>query len=203
MTSTEGHIDALSQVYAGSLIDLADEAGGADLITEIGEELQEIVALASEDATFAEFLNSVILPAKERAASLRRIFEGRSQDLTLRFLLVLNRKGRLGHLAAIERAYRQLREEKLGYVAVAVTTALELDEGQVESIRNRLREALEKEPIISTTVREHLIGGITLQVGDKLIDASVATRLRRLADRLRTVGGQTVRDRASDLIESA
>ncbi|MCK4872787.1 MAG: ATP synthase F1 subunit delta [Phycisphaerales bacterium] len=198
----DGQIDALARVYAQSLLNLADEAGGRDLVTDIGEELADIVNLTREDAKFKEFLSSIILPVKARAASLRRIFESRASDLTLRFLLVLNRKGRLNHLPSIERAYRQLREELFGYIAVGVTTSTSLDAEQVAQITNRLRNALGKEPVISIAVDPELIGGMTLQIGDKFIDASVQARLRRLADRLKTTGAQTIRDRADDLIES-
>ncbi len=194
------HTDALANIYAKSLIDLADEQGGRDLINEVGDELREIVRLADEDRRFNEFLSSVIVPTSERAQSLRNIFSGRITDLTLRFLLVVNRKGRLGHLRQIARAFKTLREEKFGYVAVALTTARDLTGEQVLSITNRLRDALKREPIIPTTVNPGLIGGMKVQIGDQLIDASVASRLRRMRERLAESGTQTIRDRAEHLI---
>jgi F-type H+-transporting ATPase subunit delta len=197
------HTDALANVYAKSLVDLADEQGGRDLITEVGEELQAIVALADEDARFGEFLVSIIVPADKRAQSLKNIFTGQVTDLTLHFLLVVNRKGRLGHLRQIELAYRALREEKFGYVAVAITTAHELSGEQVLSLTERLRQSLNREPIITTMVSPDLIGGMKVQIGDQLIDASVASHLRRLQQQMTESGVQTIRDRAEELIDTA
>ncbi len=197
------HTDALAHVYAKSLVDLADEQGGRDLITEVGEELQAIVTLADEDARFGEFLTSIIVPADKRAQSLKNIFTGKMTDLTLHFLLVVNRKGRLGHLRQIDLAYRALREEKFGYVAVALTTAHELSGAQVLSLTEKLRQSLNREPIITTTVSPDLIGGMKVQIGDQLIDASVASHLRRLRQRMTESGVQTIRDRAEELIDTA
>ena len=198
----DGHVDTLASTYAQSLLQLADEAGGRDLITDIGEELKVIVSLAEQDKLFHEFLTSVIVPVKKRGESLNRIFQGQLNDLTLRFLLVLNRKGRLGHIAAIEQAYRALREEKFGYVAVRITTAAELSGDDVVELTARLREALGKEPLISTSVDSQLIGGMKLQIGDELIDASVAARLRKMSEQLLQSGAQIIRDKAEELIES-
>jgi F-type H+-transporting ATPase subunit delta len=194
------HTDALANVYARSLIDLADEQGGRDLVNEVGEELQGIVEIAGEDPKFDEFLGSVIVPTDQRAQSLKNIFEGRVSDLTLRFLLVVNRKGRLGHLRQMQRAFRRLREEKFGYVAVALTTAQDLSGEQVLALTQQLRDTLKREPIISTTVNPDLIGGMKVQIGDQLIDGSVASRLRRMRERLSESGTQTIRDRAEQLI---
>jgi hypothetical protein len=46
-----------------------------------------------------------------------------------------------------------------------------------------------------------MIGGLRLQIGDQLIDASIATRLRRLRDRLATSGSSEVRSRTDRIID--
>ena len=51
------HTDALSQIYAKSLYELAEAAGGQDKIVEIEDELEQICELARADKSFREFLS--------------------------------------------------------------------------------------------------------------------------------------------------
>ncbi len=195
------HTDAVAQVYARSLYELAEQAGGRAKIVEVGEELEQICELARGDRTFHEFLCSPIIDRARRGAGLGRLFHGKVTDLTLRFLLLLNQKGRLGHLEAISDAYDQLVHETFGRVEVDLYTADPLDEEQLNSIRTRIGAALAKEPVLYAYTDPTMIGGLKLRIGDQLIDGSVAGRLRRMRHDLLTSGGVTIRNRARQIIE--
>src|SRR5690349_12671435 len=97
MPLTEAQPDALAHTYARSLFELVNSKGGRTAVEETQAELEDILELARQDRRFNEFLASQVLGTEERSASLLKIFKGRISDLTLRFLLVLNRKGRLPH----------------------------------------------------------------------------------------------------------
>jgi len=193
------HTDALAQVYARSLYELAEQAGGRDKITEIGQELEEICELVRGDRACREFLASPIIERDRREESLRRIFSDRVTDLTLRFMLVLNAKGRLKHLQTIADAYDQLVQETFGRVEVDLYTAAPLGEDQIESIRTRIRQSLGKDPVLYTYTDESMLGGLRLRIGDQLIDGSVAGRLRRMRHELR--GGRHSDGRVGDFFE--
>lgn len=173
--------NALASVYARSLIELAEEAGGADKIAEVADELEGLCGLVRGDRAFAEFLSSPIVGANRREESLRRIFSDRITDLTLRFLLVLNQKGRIGQLAEIADAYDLIVQERYGKVEVDLFTARQVPAEQLEPLRDRIRDAIGREPVIYPYVDGSMIGGVKLRIGDQLIDGSVATKLRRLA----------------------
>ncbi len=193
--------DALSQIYARSLYELAEEAGGLPKIFEVAEELEEICELAREDGSFDEFLASPIIDRGRRAEALGRIFQDRITDLTLRFLLVVNDKGRLGHLEAINEALDQLVQVAHDRVEVDVFTVGPLEEEQLASIRARIQSTLGREPILHCYTDESMIGGIKLRIGDRLIDGSLATRLRRIRQSLLTSGKLAVRERFDRIIE--
>src|SRR4051812_21249082 len=123
MPLIESQPDALSQVYARSLFELAEAKGGRPTIESSQAELEDILELARGDARFSEFLASRVLPVGERSASLEKIFSGRISDLVLRFLQVLNEKGRLGHLPAVAAAYDGLVQKNFGRVEVDLYTA--------------------------------------------------------------------------------
>lgn len=193
--------DALARLYAASLFELAQAEGGQSRIGEVLSELEEILELARTDFAFGEFLSSRILPVDNRAASLERIFKGRISDLTLRFLLVLNEKERLNHLPAITAAFDEQVQNAFGRVEVDVYTAAPISQEELNLIRARLQSVLGKEPVLHPYTDPSLIGGIRLQIGDQLIDASVATSLRKLRDQLETHGLAEIRARAERLID--
>lgn len=193
--------DALASVYARSLYDLAHQAGGEGKVAEIGEELEQICELARGDRTLREFFASPVIDQKRRGDALKTIFADRVSDLTQRFLLVLNDKGRLAHLEAINAAYDALVQEAYGRVEVDVFTAAPLGGEAVESIAARIRSALGKDPVLHAYTDESMIGGLKLRIGDQLIDGSVATRLRRMKQSLLTSDVAAVRERLDDMIE--
>lgn len=201
MAMHETQTDALSRLYARSLFELAAESGGQGAIEEIGAELGEILDLARSDRTFGEFLSSRIIPAKNRGEALDRILKGRVTTLTHRFVLLLNRKERLGRLSSIAAAYDEIVQERFGRVEVDVYTAEPVDRALLDRIGATLRKSLGKEPVVHPYTDANMIGGIKVQVGDQLIDASLATRLRRMRERFSGPGAVALRGAAQRIIE--
>lgn len=193
--------DALARIYASSLFELAQQAGGQQAIEQIGGELDDIIELARADAGLSEFFSSRILSADNRQKSLKAIFGGRVHDLTLRFLLVLNQKGRLSHLAPIAGAFDQMVQAAFGRVEVDLYTASPAEAREVEAVKNRLRAVLGKEPVVHTYTDPSMIGGIRLQIGDQLIDASVSSNLRKIRERLTVDGAAAVRAKADRFLD--
>lgn len=189
------HTDALALVYARSLYELAEQAGGRDKIMELGDELEQICELTRGDRTFAEFLSSPIINRARRGDVLSRVLQNRVTDLVIRFLLVLNQKGRLSHLEMINTAYDRLVQEAHGRVEVDVYTATPAGPDGLSGIGERIKEVLGREPVLHSYTDPSMIGGVKLRIGDQLIDGSVATRLRRLKQNLLTNGSASMRDR--------
>jgi F-type H+-transporting ATPase subunit delta len=202
MPLTHTQPDALARIYASSLFELAKQNGGGPQACEstLGE-LEDVLELARSNAQFGEFLASMILSAKERKASLQKMFQGHVSDLTYKFLQVLNEKGRLAHLPAIVGAFEQMVQLAYGRVEVDVYTAAPIDQAEVAGIRSRLQSMLGKEPVLHAYTDEAMIGGLRLQIGDQLIDGSVQTQLRKLRDNISSTGGAEIRARADRLIE--
>lgn len=192
--------DALANTYAKSLFELAEAKGGQTAIESALAELEAVLELARADAKFSEFLSSRVLPTEKREASLKRIFSSRISDLVLRFLLVLNDKGRLAHLPAITAAFDSIVQERFGRVEVDVFTAAPLDASELRTIRDKLSATLGKDVVVHPYTEASMIGGVRLRIGDQLIDGSVATRLRRLRDKLAVEGASEIRSRANRIL---
>ena len=201
MTTTPETVDAVARVYAQSLLELADAAGGDEKIVETGVELNAISEMIRGDAEIAEFLRSPIVDACKRADALRRIFEGRVSDLVLRYMLVLNGKGRLGEFAAMAAGYDQIVNERMGRVEVDVLTVDgSLAPDQLALLGEKVKAKLGQEPVFHQYADESLIGGLVLRVGDQLIDGSVRGQLRRMREELLVSGSNRVRAEADDFL---
>lgn len=201
MPLTESHPDALAQVYARSLFDLAEAAGGRDEAESVLGELEDILELARENRLFSEFLATRVIPGDARDASLVKMLDGRASDLVVRFLRLLNRKGRLSHLPPITAAFENLVQAAFGRIEVDLFTAEAIDTATQETFRATLAEKMGKEIILHAYVEPAMLGGVKLRIGDQLVDDSLASQLSRMRDRLTTDGSASLRSRSGEVIE--
>jgi F-type H+-transporting ATPase subunit delta len=183
-------IDDVARVYAESLFELASSSGGLAAAQTVGAEFAELAEIVRGDRRFREFLRTPIVDRASRERVLRSALDGSVSDLLLRFVTIVNRKGRAGELLEIERAYDALLQAKLGKVEVDVWTAGQLGPDAVRAIRERVATAIGKEVVLHTYTDPAMIGGIRLRIGDRLIDGSVAAKLRAMRSHIVERGGE-------------
>ncbi|MFI4873068.1 MAG: ATP synthase F1 subunit delta [Phycisphaerales bacterium JB061] len=203
MPLTESRPDALAETYALSIYELANNAGGQSTVEQILGELEDVLEMARADSNFNEFLSSRVLKVSDRTKSLDAIFGGKVHDLTLKTLKVLNEKARLSHLIPIVGALDVLVQKEMGRVEVDLYTAAPIDSGELAKIKEQLKASLGKEAIVHPYTDASMIGGVRLQIGDTLIDASLQTRLRKMRDRLAEEGGAALREAAHRTIDNS
>lgn len=198
-------MDQVANVYARSLFELCADDGGTEKAQAMAGQLEQVCELVRGDASFAEFLKTPIIDQGRREAALKQIFQGRIDDLLLRFMLVLNVKGRLGHLSHINDAFDHQLQEACGRVEVDVYTP----EGQSlspeisESLKQRIKSTIGKEAILHTYQDDSMIGGIKLRIGDELIDGSIQTQLRRLHQEMIDSGSARIREQYTDFMDES
>ena len=126
---------------------------------------------------------------------------GQVEPVTLNFLRLLNNKGRLAALLGIVEAAKARADAAAGRVRVSVTTPADMSL-EHDALAEKIGAAVGGIPVITWKVDPTLIGGLRLQVGDKLIDGSIASRLRRLEYALQVEAAAKVRARASEMVGS-
>lgn len=97
-------------------------------------------------------------------------------------LLVGRRRASL--LPAVATEYRRLLDRQRGVVAALVTSAAPLTAEETEAIVARVATLTGTTVSLRTVIDPALIGGVTVRIGDRLIDASLRGRLERLRDRI-------------------
>ncbi len=173
---------ALARVYAESLLDLAEERGaGEDLL----EELDSVVMLQERSSDLMAFFSSPLVDESARRGAVEVAFRERASDLLVNTLQVMNNKGRLALLPALAVAYRTALDERRGRVDVAVTTAVGLTDALRLQLIDTLGRVTGREVRLAETVDPETLGGMIVSVGDRKIDYSLATDLRRLDHKLR------------------
>jgi len=89
-------------------------------------------------------------------------------------------------LRDIAAAYRMLQDKAAKRVRVTVRTATELTPEQTEALTQSLADTLNQTPILRVVVEPALLGGLIVQVGDRVYDTSVRSRLETLRTHLMT-----------------
>ncbi|GAC1470813.1 MAG: hypothetical protein NVSMB9_16310 [Isosphaeraceae bacterium] len=181
-TVFDSEAPGLTRAYSEALVNAAQHAGNVD---EVLDELDAITAdvFRANPLLFA-LLTSPSRGFTEKDQLLVRTLEGRTNPTVFHFLRVLNRHGRIGQLAAVARAARELWNRRQNRRPVTVRSALPLNDAQQEAVRERMARALNATPILQLQVDPSLLGGLVVQVGDDVYDASLRNRLEQLRQRL-------------------
>jgi F-type H+-transporting ATPase subunit delta len=164
------------EVYSEVLFELAEQA---DCVDSVWDDLECVRKVLRAEPQFMEILTSPRTSGTDRAQIVRRVFEGKVENLTLDFLSVLARRGRMGFIEPISDRYEMLVDTHRGRVLVEVTVAKVLDNEQSVALRDDLTDAIKREVKLSVNVDPAIIGGIIIKKNDTVIDNSVKTALKR------------------------
>lgn len=165
--------------YAKSLLDLSVEQGNLEAVYNDMLLLQGIMRSNRE---FVALLRSPIISADKKDKILAAVTEGRITPLTAAFNKLLVAKSRESSLPEIATAFISQYKAMKNIYTVKLTTAAPVSNAVKSAIVARIRSTSDMQYIeLETTVNENLIGGFTLQAGDKLVDASIASNLKDIA----------------------
>jgi F-type H+-transporting ATPase subunit delta len=168
----------LAKVYAEALLAAATRQNAVDATgDELSHFVSDVLAAAPE---VESFLASPVVGKKTKAAAIEAALPGRSSDLVRGLFTVLARNGRLNLLRGIAAAYRLLLDDRAGRIRVKVTSAMDLSDTQRTALSSTLTDILKQQPILAVRVDPDLLGGMIVQIGDRVIDTSVRTRLQSL-----------------------
>lgn len=186
-TVLEGPRGRLARVYAEALLASAAQANEAE---GVGEQLAAVAdELLANNPTVARFFDNPAVNRQQQSDALTAAFgtpQSGTSALFRKFLGVLHANGRLGLLRDIAAAYRVLQDQAAKRVRVTVRAATELTAEQTEALTQSLADTLNQTPILRVVVEPELLGGLIVQVGDRVYDTSVRSRLETLRTHLMT-----------------
>jgi F-type H+-transporting ATPase subunit delta len=175
---------AAARRYAEAAFEVALAAGQLDRWKE--DLALATIVLAQPDVE--PVVHSPALPLVQRQAMVSALLESRIQPGALRLVNLLVARGRSNDLGRVSAEYVRRLNAHRGVVMATVTSAVPLTPDENAAIRSRV-EAMAGAPIeLRTEVDPDLIGGLTIQVRDRLLDASIRGRLERMRDQLHAGG---------------
>jgi F-type H+-transporting ATPase subunit delta len=183
----------IARVYAEALFNAADKAGKVDLMWDTFVALVQKPLRKTDSPTDPMVALTVNVPRGMRETIVRKALTGRVDDLFLNFLLVLNHHDRLAIVRPVASLFRELMDERARKVRVQVTSAVPLTDGERDEVDAMVQKRFDLSPVLIETVDPGVLGGIRLQVGDQVIDATVRSRLEALKDQLLTRGSHAIR----------
>jgi len=129
------------------------------------------------------WLRDRVVPVDRRRETLGAATKG--EPVAVRAVLdLLLERDRLALLPGIAAAFGELADRRDGVVRAKITTPVELDKGHRDEVVRRLEQTTSKRIRPTFAVDPALLGGVTIQLGDRLIDASVRAQLDALRTQL-------------------
>jgi ATP synthase F1 delta subunit len=165
-----------AHVYAEALFEVGRDKGNLD---SLQQQLGQFVDAVDGDRDLQVFLFSPYLSSADKREGLGRAISGAEPEL-INFLELLVEKHRMPEIFRIRRQLDELWKHENRRIDVTVTSAVELDPAVVGKIGQEVERQTGEEVDLSSKVDDGILGGIVLQVGNMVLDASIRSRLEKL-----------------------
>lgn len=195
--------------YATALWRAASKSGDLE---KVAEELNKVNTLAETNERFSQFLRNPITRRSQKTRTMKGIIDDIASSQTtkqffgmplphspalpfsfsksewrMRLAAVLAENGRLDKLGDIVRKFEEMRAAQRGEVKAVVTTAEPLDQEDMDMLKNALKSWVSPDQHlqIETKVDSSLVGGFVVNIGDRQVDLSLDSRIKRAESILR------------------
>jgi F-type H+-transporting ATPase subunit delta len=172
--------DVVTKRYAEALYSLARENNQVDVIQM---ELEQFAAIFQQSEELKDLFFNPQIPAKLKKELLARTISGEFPNI-INFLYLLLDKNRSSYVLGIKDAFIELADEYRNVVHAEVRVAMPLSEQQELTLQAKLENQTGKKVKLRVFVDESLLGGVSLRMGDRIIDGSVRGRLQALKEKL-------------------
>jgi F-type H+-transporting ATPase subunit delta len=181
---TSGGIRAsLAGRYASALFDLARDQRKIDAV---GRSLDALSSALVDSKEFAELVASPLVSREEAGKAFAALAPKLGIDaFTANFLGVLANNGRKNELRNVIRAFNRLAADHRGETTAEVITAHPLSDDQIDALMAQLRARAGSDVNIDAAIDPTILGGIVVKLGSQRIDASIRTKLNRLAQAMK------------------
>ncbi len=173
--------DALEQLAVEAFAIAAEETGQLD---DLEDELFRFSRVVASEPELRAALSEPVLSDEGKQGLINTLLAGKVTPVTLRLIteMSLHPRGR-PLVVSLDMCTRIAAERRQRLIAV-VRTATDLSAEQRRRLADALAGIYGHEVYINIVIDPKVMGGMTIQVGDELIDASVASRLAAVRRKL-------------------
>lgn len=166
------------EVYAASMFDAANEAGGVDNVMEVRNQMEDIMRLTNADTKLSDALSNTEFTDQQRYNLAQAVFAD-CNPVFREVMAVMAERGDSRMLPRVFHAYDDLLAERLNTCVVDVTTVVPLDDRLRSIIVKKCEADLGKKVVLNESIDKSILGGIIMSAGTKRIDASLIHQLAR------------------------
>jgi F-type H+-transporting ATPase subunit delta len=175
-------MEEIARVYADALFAVAQER---DELDSIHDQLGEFADALNESHDMRVFFFSPYFSSAEKREGIATAISGADEEL-VNFLELLAEKHRMPAIFRIRDRFDELWAEANRRLEVTLTSAIELDRSIVEKVGEEVERQTDRKIDLVNEVDPEILGGIVLQVGNMVLDASLHSRLERLRKEVAT-----------------
>ena len=171
----------VARPYAQAAFELAAEAGALDQWSD----MLAVLAVVGADARVGAAVADPNLGDARAASLFTSVLAGRLTHDAENLVRVLAASRRLELLPEIRAQFEALKNEREGVIEAEVQSAFELSRAQVADLVQRLEKKTGRKVKPRIEIREDLIAGVRIVLGDKVIDGSARAQLGALETALK------------------
>ena len=169
----------LATRYAKSILDLAIERGE---IEQVYSDMLLLQQICKGNRDFVVLLKSPVITPDKKIKIVEAITAGKVSEMTNAFNRLLINKAREASLPEIAAAFIKQYKDFKNIHTIKLISASPLSESLIAAIVKQVKSTTEMKNIeVETSLDDKLIGGFVLQVGDQLVDASIAHELKEIS----------------------
>jgi len=169
-------MEEIARVYSEALFEVAKEEGDLD---RVRDELGDFADALAEDRDMQVFFFSPYFHSAEKREAIGRAISGASEEF-VNFLELLVEKHRMPVIFRIRRQFDELWKRENKKLDVTLTSAVELDPEVVRKVGEEIEKQTGQSVELTNRVDDGIVGGLVLQVGNMVLDASIRNRLEKL-----------------------
>ncbi len=164
--------------YAQALLSIAQSSNQVDELSRIASDLLNLLKASGD---LSALLASPITNSDVKKGVLNTVLGDDANGSMKNFLMLLVDRGRIYLVEPILQEF-QVRVRALQQTVLAeVTSAIALSEEQTETVRQKVKEMTQATSVeIVSQIDPDLIGGVIIQIGSQVLDASIRGQLRRI-----------------------
>ena len=167
--------------YGQAIFELAQDQGAVE---QWGQDMA-LVSEAFQDAEFSALLKHAGVSAEDKRRATDAVL-GDAQPMVRNMVNLLVARGLVDAIAEACHEFTLLQDRLEGRQRVEVTTAVPLEAPEISRITNFVSGLIGREVVVTARVDEDILGGLVIQIGDRLMDGSARARLNGLRERLNT-----------------
>ena len=163
--------------YAQAWYKRAEEAGKLEAALKDSQHIKDVIGESEE---LQQLLKNKVIAQQKKKEVLDSLFSDQVSDITVDLITLLLEKNREELLEAVTGAFIESYNQHHGIIDAEIRYPIELEQDHINQLTKVLEKKTGKNVVLKFVRDPDLIGGLTIRIGDTVIDGSVRNKLQKL-----------------------